>query len=137
MNDISPANSWRDEELFLIAERGHLLHQQGRLQEAAVLFEGLLAIDPRNRYCAHALAVIRMKTGRAEDAVTLLDRQLAIQPNDDDTRIVRCEALIECGRLDEARNEWRLLWSRRRDPRLSRLSLRLGVAAPQNRASLR
>jgi tetratricopeptide (TPR) repeat protein len=115
MSNLASATDWREEEVFLVAERAHLLYLQGRLQEAATLFEGLRAIDPQNRYCANALAVIYT------------------HPGDDETRICRCEGLIECGRLDEARNEWRSLWRRRRDPRLSRLSLRLGVPALENR----
>src|SRR5262244_4591852 len=104
MSSLAPATDWREEEVFLVAERAHLLYLQGRLQEAATLFEGLRAIDPQNRYCANALAVIYIKTGRAHSAVAILDEVLSTHPGDDETRICRCEGLIECGRLDEARN---------------------------------
>jgi hypothetical protein len=50
---------WSQEEIYYIAERAYRLYLQGRLREAAILFAGLIAIDPENAYCRRALASIR------------------------------------------------------------------------------
>ena len=127
MNHVGTPLCWRDEELYLVAERGYMLYQQGRFREAELIFDGLRVIAPQNTYYAHALTTIYIKTARPEAALAVLDAMLGSDSADDESRIRRCEALIECGRLEEARNEWRALWNRRRDPRLTRLALRLGL----------
>ena len=123
----TPSVNWTAEDLYLIAERGRLLYLQGRLHEAAIVFDGLLAIDQDNWYFNNALAVIYIKTGRPEAALPLLDHILSRHPDDIESRIRRCEALTEMGRTDEARSEWRTLSRRGRDARLVRLALRLDI----------
>ena len=46
------------EELYAIANQGYLFFLQGKIQPAQVIFEGLVAIDPRNAYYYRALGAI-------------------------------------------------------------------------------
>ena len=118
---------WTDEDLYLIAERGHLLYLQGRFDEARILFEGLVSINPRDWYFSNALAAIYLKLGKPQDAVGLLDELLRQHPADIESRIRRCEALIEAGRHEEAKAQLIELRSRHNDPRVKQLALRLGL----------
>src|SRR5688572_4651088 len=42
---------WTDDEVYLVAVRGHSLFLQGRYAESAAIFEGLHAVRPRDFYC--------------------------------------------------------------------------------------
>jgi predicted Zn-dependent protease len=122
-----PKVNWTAEGLYLIAERGRLLFLQGRLQEATIVFDGLLALDPDNWYYSQALAAIYIKYGQPDAALRLMDDLLSRDPSDLESRIRRCEALTEMGETEKARSEWREMWRCRRDCRLTRLALRLGI----------
>jgi predicted Zn-dependent protease len=119
--------NWTDEDLYLIAERGHLLYLQGRFDEAKILFEGLVSINPRDWYFNNALAAIYIKMSNPHAAVELLDELLRQYPADIESRIRRCEALLEAGRTEEAKAQLLELRSRHSDPRIARLALRLGM----------
>src|SRR5512145_1592929 len=47
-----------EEELYAISSQGYLLFLQGKTESARVIFEGLVAIDPRNPYYYRALGAI-------------------------------------------------------------------------------
>src|SRR5262245_33801301 len=100
---------WTEEETFLAAERGHALFLQGRYEEATIIFEGLMAMDPANVYCANALSALYIRHGQVARAVELLDGIVEIYPNDGDTRARRCEALLLIGRVADARKDWEIL----------------------------
>ncbi len=72
--------TWTNGEIELVAERAYQLHLQGKHADAAIIFEGLLAIDPRNLYCLEALAALSLKLGSAEKALQYADRALALSP---------------------------------------------------------
>jgi tetratricopeptide (TPR) repeat protein len=96
---------WTHEEIYYVAQRGHRLYREGRLGEAAVLFEGLIAIDPDNAYCRKALAAICLRLERYDAAVIHLDAVLALSPRDVDALAGRCEALIATRDLVSARRD--------------------------------
>ena len=47
-----------EEELYSIASQGFFLFLQGKTEPARVIFEGLVAVDPRNAYYYRALGAI-------------------------------------------------------------------------------
>jgi tetratricopeptide (TPR) repeat protein len=73
---------WTREETWHIAYRAWRLYREGRLGEAAILFEGLLAIDPENAYCRKGLAAICMGRRQYDSAIAHLDTVLAREPRD-------------------------------------------------------
>src|SRR5215831_2751085 len=95
--------NWTEDEIFLIAERGHALFIQGRYDEAAIIFEGLVALNPSNVYCANALAAVYIRQGHVHRAVELLTRILERYPNEAHTRARRCEALLVLEHVADAR----------------------------------
>jgi tetratricopeptide (TPR) repeat protein len=100
---------WTHEEIYYISQRGHRLYREGRLREAAALFEGLIAIDPDNAYCRKALAAICMRLDRYDAAVIHLDAVLALSPRDTDALAGRCEALIATRDVVAARRDLEVL----------------------------
>src|SRR5688572_11777181 len=101
--------SWTDDEVYLVAVRGHSLFLQGRYAESAAIFEGLHAVRPRDFYCANALAALYIQLGQIERAIDILSEALSSQPDHLETRARRCEAYVMAGRLAEARKDGEVL----------------------------
>lgn len=59
-------------------------HQQGRFEEAATLYERLLAGQPDHADGLHLLGVLRYQQGRADEAIALIRRALDHQPGNPD-----------------------------------------------------
>jgi hypothetical protein len=87
---------WTDEDAFLVAERAHLWAMQGQLEEASILFAGLVAAAPEYHYAKRALAAIHLQLNRAADALALIDGTPALQ-QDWEARRLRLEALLALG----------------------------------------
>jgi serine/threonine-protein kinase len=68
---------------------GLIQSRQGNYEECLRNLERALQLDPRNLYIAQKLAVGNQLLRRYAEAAAVLDRCLAINPNDLDTRIAR------------------------------------------------
>lgn len=110
MND-SEKGAWTAQDIHLVADKAYRLFQQGRLMEAEVLLEGLLAIDSRNRYCRLALATVSVARGNLRKAIEHFDWLVNSYPNDIEIRTRRCEAYLRLNRLRAAEEDLR--WLRR------------------------
>ena len=58
------------------------LHGQGRLGEAARLYEAIIAREPGNAEARHYLGAILASAGRLKDAKALMKRALELKPNE-------------------------------------------------------
>ncbi|MBL0210973.1 MAG: tetratricopeptide repeat protein [Holophagaceae bacterium] len=61
---------------------GQLLRHEGRLQEAKAHFEFVAQVEPSNRDAWMALGESALATGRPGEAMPLLERAVALTPND-------------------------------------------------------
>ena len=93
---------WSEADVYVVAARGHALMLQGRYRESRIIFEGLLAIDPGNSYCANALAALLISQGEVQRAIDVLSDDLAIDPQNLESRARRCECFWMLGRVAEA-----------------------------------
>lgn len=98
-------NDWTPEDVYLVAETAYELYLEGRIQEAATIFEGLLAIAPGNSYCHDAMAAISLSLGRPDDAVRHASEALKLAPTYFDALARRCEAYLQLNRLDAAQRD--------------------------------
>ena len=98
-------DGWTPEDVYLITECGYEFYLEGKLEEAATIFEGLLAIDPSNLYCRDALTAISLSLGRPEDAVGHASELLERVPTHFDALARRCEAYLQLNRMDAARRD--------------------------------
>lgn len=119
---------WTNAEIELVAERAYQLHLQGKHSDAAIIFEGLLAIDPRNLYCLEALAALSLKLGSAEDALDYADRALEFSPDRVEARACRCEANVLLNHFAEAQQDLELLRRLRAETQVARLAMRIASA---------
>lgn len=99
------APAWSREEIYYITERGYRLYCEGQLHEAAILFQGLIAIDPDNAYCRKALSAIDISLGRPELAVRHLSVVIARNRFDVEALAARCETLLAMKDLAAARRD--------------------------------
>lgn len=120
---------WTPEELYLLSERGYGFYQQGRYEEAAVIFDGLIVLDPGNSYYRTAMAAICLALGDAQRAVDELTTVLEKTPADLEARARRCEAYCDLRRWAEARRDLVILQRNGERNHARRLSWRLQAQA--------
>lgn len=77
-------------------------HRQHRMAEAEGLYRQVLAVDPNHVDALHMLGVLAYQAGRAEAAVDLIGRAIALHGENASFHNNIGEALRYLGRLDEA-----------------------------------
>jgi predicted Zn-dependent protease len=126
-----PATDWTQEELYMLADRGHALYRQGRYPEAAVIFDGLTTLAPSNVYYRTALSAVCLAMGEVQRAIEELTRLLTDNPALQDARARRCEAYCAVARWDQARQDLAILQRNGARNHVQRLSWRLqGATSP-------
>jgi tetratricopeptide (TPR) repeat protein len=78
------------------------LHQAGRLEKAAGLYEAILRDTPHQFDAAHMLGVVAMQEGRLGDAQRQIEFALKIKPNDQSALINLTAAYLRDGKLEAA-----------------------------------
>jgi len=81
---------------------GLALHQQGKLAEAAKIYEDVLAADKAHFAALHCLGTIAFQTGELERALDLIGRAVTINPKIAATDPYRSAALNQLNRHAEA-----------------------------------
>jgi tetratricopeptide (TPR) repeat protein len=102
-------SNWSEEDIYLVAERGHSLHLQGRYGEAGIIFQGLVAVDPENHYCRESLAAAWLALEQPARAIEQLNFLLARQPGDLAIRTRRLEAHLLEGNFAAAIGDFEFL----------------------------
>ncbi|HYF07115.1 MAG TPA: tetratricopeptide repeat protein, partial [Acetobacteraceae bacterium] len=75
------------------------LHQAGDLARAEALYRAVLRARPEDPNALHLLGVALRQRGRLDEALPLLDRAVAIRPDNALFRANRGAALADAGRL--------------------------------------
>ena len=83
------------------------LAQQGKLDEAAALWQRALIAQPTHFPSLFNLAFLRQSQSRNEEASALLTRAAKANPSDFNTRYLHGAVLIKLDRRDDALREWR------------------------------
>jgi len=99
---LKEIKGYTDDELYAIAHTAYFFIMQGKNQEAKTLFEGLVAIDPRNAYYYRALGVIFHKLGDSDRAIKQFGYAIRVNPRSPHAYVNRAEVFIADGRLAEA-----------------------------------
>jgi tetratricopeptide (TPR) repeat protein len=100
---------WTAEDVYRVAECGHALYREGRYREAAVIFEGLVAVDPASPYCRESLAALYLILGDPQNAIVELNQVLERDPDHAGARARRCEAWWRLGRRTQAQLDFERL----------------------------
>ncbi|MGA9521012.1 MAG: tetratricopeptide repeat protein [Myxococcaceae bacterium] len=104
----SPAERLRGlsrRELAEIAMFGHQLFEAGRLEEARVVFEGLVGLDLEDAFPHTMLGTVFLALGAQDRAMALFEAALSIDPADLAARVYRAEIRINQGKLQPAKQD--------------------------------
>jgi Flp pilus assembly protein TadD len=91
-----------EEQMGLIAELAHLYFQEGRYQEARILFEGLLSLNQHEPYYSHALGAVFQRMDNAELALRYYQHALKLDRNRAETWGNMGELLLTQGQEEKA-----------------------------------
>ena len=81
------------QELYAVASQGYHFFLQGKLQPARVIFEGLVAVDPRNAYYYRALGAIYWREGESQKAIKQFTYAIRVAPRDVSSGVTKCTPL--------------------------------------------
>jgi tetratricopeptide (TPR) repeat protein len=86
---------YSDDELYGISTQAYTLLMSGKLEPAKVIFEGLIALDPRNDYYYRALGFLYHRLGDADRAVRQFGYAIQVQPKDLISFVNRAEIYMQ------------------------------------------
>jgi tetratricopeptide (TPR) repeat protein len=104
---LAELSGYSAEDLAGLAEIGYNLLQQGKLEDALVIYQGVYSLDPLSQWGASSIGCIYQRMGRDEDALGMYNEALQIQPNDVHVLANRGELLFRRGRLLEAADDFK------------------------------
>ena len=94
-----------EEELYAIAVQGYLLFLQGKVDAARILFEGLVAVEPRNAYYYRALGAMYWRLQEPQKAVKQFTYAIRVAPRDVSSYVNRAEVYVAQRQLELARGD--------------------------------
>lgn len=115
-----------------MGQMGAMYYQQGILDKAQAIFEGLVEIDPSSAAAHSALGALLTRTERFADAMLHLDRAVELDPEQIAPYVNRAEIFIKQGRAENAVADLKqaiALDPREKDPAANRArAMALGIA---------
>ena len=95
------------QEVYSIARAAHVYFNQGRMEEARTLYQGLYALDPTDSYAARALGVVELACGNLAGALAAYE--VAVKLDDQDARayLGRAEVRVAMGQKQLAAEDAR------------------------------
>lgn len=93
-------------ELLEMAVVGFRMYQQGKLEEAKVVFQGLASLEPREAYFATALGAIYLAQEDLQQARKYFDVAIKLNPKDVSAHVNRGEVFLRMGNMDEAAQDF-------------------------------
>jgi TolB-like protein/class 3 adenylate cyclase/Flp pilus assembly protein TadD len=80
---------------LIFEQKGYIYRRQGKQEEGLRNLERAVELDPRNFFTLQQIALSYLNLRRYRDMIAVLDRALAIKPDDVETRIVRAVVDLE------------------------------------------
>ncbi len=99
---LSDLFEFSHDELYEICGFGQTLFENGKLEEAAKVFDALTALAPYESNFHVAYGVVLQHQKQKEEALREFDRAVALNEFDVPARTLRAELLLEFGKLDHA-----------------------------------
>lgn len=97
-----PSNDLTDAQLDLTFRQALTLHQQGKVAQAMVLYEQILAVSPKHVDALHLSGVAALQSREHQRAADLIGRAIVLSPHNATFYSNRGIALKELGLLDAA-----------------------------------
>jgi len=99
---LKDIKGYTDEDMYHMAQQGYTLYLNGKFKDAQTVFEGLVAVDPRNEYYYRALGVVYHRRGDAEKAIKQFDHAIKVAPRAVAAYVNRAEVHISRREFDRA-----------------------------------
>jgi TolB-like protein/class 3 adenylate cyclase/Tfp pilus assembly protein PilF len=80
---------------LIFEQKGYIYRRQGKQEEGLRNLERAVELDPRNFFTLQQIALSYLNLRRYRDMIAVLDRALAIKPDDVETRIVHAVVDLE------------------------------------------
>jgi tetratricopeptide (TPR) repeat protein len=106
-SSLGAAAKWTAEEIRLVSELGYSLAEQGRVDEAIALFEGLSALAPATAYFQAALGSLYLRDNQPEKALMHLNYAIQFDAKDLFSLVNRGEAQLRIGKAEPALRDLR------------------------------
>jgi Flp pilus assembly protein TadD len=90
------------EEFAEMGRMGAMFYEQGNLEKARTIFEGLVELDPFSAAAHSALGALFTRTESFDDALMHLDRAVELDPEQIAPYVNRAEVFIKRGQADDA-----------------------------------
>jgi len=91
-----------DEPIEELLKRAVAMHSEGRIDDAATIYEVIVERDPENTDALHLLGLAAQNRGDLEEALSLIERAVALAPDFVQYRSNLAILLQEAGQLDRA-----------------------------------
>lgn len=91
-----------EQEFRAMGQMGGMYYEQGNMEKARVIFEGLVELDPASAAAHSALGALLTRTEQYEEALGHLDRAVELNPEQIAPYVNRAEIFIKQGRAEEA-----------------------------------
>ena len=85
-----------------MGEIGAMFYQQGNLEKARTIFEGLVEMDPSSGAAHSALGALLTRMRQDERALEHLNRAIELSPNQIAPRVNRAEVLLRQQKIEQA-----------------------------------
>ena len=92
-------------ELYSIANQGYTLFLQGKSEEARVIFEGLVAVDPKNAYYYRALGAIYWRLKESQKAIKQFTYAIRVASREISSYVNRAEVYVAERNFPAARRD--------------------------------
>jgi len=91
-----------NDEIWCICKLGYQLYRRDRLEAAAEIFRGLVALEADLGYPWHALGMVARKRDDAPRAIECFQRRLEDDPGAAESRVALAETMFEHGHRGDA-----------------------------------
>jgi len=91
-----------EEQLYTIAEIGYVLMEEGKLEDARKIYEGLIEMSPDNYYFHSVLGAIYQHQRKFDSALEEYQRAIKLNPDDIPSMVNSAEILLHTGKLIES-----------------------------------
>lgn len=95
------------EQLYQLAESGHVKFKHGRIDEAEKIFKGLIILDHRNAYFHGMMGAVHQKRGRSIEAILEYTQALKLNKRDITTFVNRGEIYLRHKNYKKAAEDFR------------------------------
>ncbi|MBK7860048.1 MAG: tetratricopeptide repeat protein [Archangiaceae bacterium] len=94
-------------EMLEMAIIGFQMYEQGKYEEARVIFEGLTSLDPKESYYVTALGAVHLARENLDTAMNCFNRAISLNEREIASYVNRGEVYLRLGKVMEAAQDFK------------------------------